>query len=86
MTKLRAIVNEGPEVVRNAVKLAAARGRARANEVLSNPFRTTAIIGPAQPKRNLELSLERFSYEWRKGKPKPDEYRKNLEKGYEFGK
>ena len=84
MSKFRAIVNEGPEVVRNAVKLAAARGKARVNEVLSNPFGATAIVAPVQPRRNLELSLERFNYEWRKGKPKPDEYRGDLEKGYEF--
>lgn len=34
MTKLRAIVNEGPEVVRNAMKLAAAKGKAKVNEIL----------------------------------------------------
>jgi len=82
MTKLRAIVNEGPEVVRSAMKLAAARGKV--NEIIINPFRTTAVVGPAQPKKMLELSVERFSYEWNRRKPEPDAYRKELEYGHEF--
>jgi len=88
MTKFRAIVNQGPEVVRNAVKVVTAKSRAKVNEFLAdaNPFRPTVIVAPVQPKRNLELSVERFRYEWGKGKPGPDEFRKDLEKGYEFGK
>ena len=84
MTKLRAIVNEGPEVIRNAMEVAKAAGKAKVNGVLTNPFRTTAVVGPAQPKKMLELSVERFSYEWNRRKPEPDAYRKELEYGHEF--
>ena len=84
MTKLRAIVNQGPDVVKDAVKLVAARGKTKVNEVLTNPFRTTAVVGPVQPRKNLELSIEKFNYEWNKRKPEPDAYRRELEEGFEF--
>ncbi len=84
MTKLRAIVNQGPDVVKDAMRVVAARGREKINEVLINPFRTTAIVAPVHAKKNLEVSLERFKYEWGKRKPESDAYRKDLEKGFEF--
>jgi len=84
MTKLRAIVKQGPKVVRDAIEVAKAAGKARVNEVLINPFRTTAIVAPVQPKRMLDLSLDRFRHEWNKRKPEPDAYRKELEYGHEF--
>lgn len=84
MTKLRAIVREGPDVVKDAVKFVTAKGKAKVNEVLTNPFRTTAIVTPVQSRKRLEFSLERFRYEWGRRKPEPDEFRKDLEKGYEF--
>lgn len=82
MSKRRAIVIEGPEVVRNVVKFAKAKGKVK---IIPAIFQG---LGPqieeVQSRKQLKISFERFGYEWNKRKPEPDAFRKELEESFEF--
>ena len=82
MAKLRAIVNQGPDVVKDAVKLAKAKGKLKVIPAIFQGLKPQIEV--VNSKKQLDVSVERFNYEWGKRKPEPDAYRRELEEGFEF--
>ena len=82
MSKVRAILNEGPKVVKDKIRVVVARGKVKVIPAIFRGLKPQIEV--VNSKKQLDVSVERFSYEWNQRKPEPDTYRKELERGFEF--